>query len=215
MLNLHAHRNGKWALRSCDPHELETLPLTPNQWFSVGLHPWWLDFATLEDKWSKVNALTERKGLLAIGEVGLDRRSPLPVQDQIQVLKWHIQLASTLKIPLILHVVDYLDDLLKLRKQYPEGKWIWHGFHGHETLYQQLVDTNTDFSIGKKIFSGSLTLEKLVSQMPEKRLWIESDQEDDLVLRNIYQKVAKLRNIETDILIQHIFVRFQEDFKIK
>ncbi len=187
------------------------MPLVENQWFSTGLHPWWLNEATHQEQWKKVELLADRPGLLALGEVGLDRRSPVSLALQTQVLIQHIELALDLDVPLILHLTDYLDTMMQLRKKYPKGKWIWHGFNGHETLYRQLLSTNTDFSVGRRILLPPSSLHKLVEKIPENRIWMESDQEDDQILRNIYQKVSEIRNTETDILSLHIFVRFQKE----
>lgn len=213
LLNLHTHRNGPFNVRSCDPIELDVLPLEEQQWFSTGLHPWWLNTNTWNEQWKKIEALINRPGLLAIGEVGLDRRSPVDLAIQTQVLVRHIELALELGLPLILHLTDYFDVVMQLRKKYPKGLWIWHSFNGHATMYRQLLKTNTDFSIGRKLLLQNSPLENLIEHIPEDRFWLESDQEDDLVLRDIYKKVSQLRKVETDILSQHIFVRFEEVIK--
>lgn len=213
-MNLHTHRNSEYAIRSCDPSELETMPLVEGQWVSTGLHPWWLNESTAIFRWQEVELLAARNGVLALGEVGLDRRSPASLELQVKVLEWHIKLALEMEIPLILHLTDYLDTMMQLRKKYPKGLWIWHGFNGHESMYRQLLKTNTDFSIGRKVLSSAERLEVLIKEMPLERMWIESDQEDDAVLRNIYQKVSELRNIETNMLSLHIFARFKDRFKV-
>ncbi len=68
-------------------------------------------------------------GAAAIGEIGLDRRWPLPVAVQIQMLKPHLQLAQKMALPVVVHCVRMYPELNGVLK-YFSGRILHHRFQG-------------------------------------------------------------------------------------
>jgi len=78
-------------------------------WFAIGVHPWWPDEAALD---RLPDALD---GANAIGETGLDyRTAKLPAERAVQrrLFDAHLALAEATGLPVVVHSVDALPDVL-------------------------------------------------------------------------------------------------------
>lgn len=94
------------------------------------------------------------KHLIAIGEIGWDRRSNLSEAEQTDLVRWQIGLAHSAGRGIVFHVVGGWHLLLAERKRYIEavGKkvalpWFVHGFRKGEKLAKQLNDMGIYLSI--------------------------------------------------------------------
>ena len=149
-LNIHTHTPA---------HEGEqTLP-------AAGLHPWYLT-----PEWPAALAQLEQQlkpGVL-IGECGLDRLCPTPYPLQLAAFEAQIQLSERRRLPLILHCVRALDDVLRLKRG-TRQPWIYHGFRGKPQQLHQLLDHGFYISFGYLHNAESLRA------CPLDRLFLETD----------------------------------------
>ena len=68
-----------------------------------------------------------------------------PMELQLAVFKEQVKLSEKLGLPLIIHCVKAMDELLAVKKEFrPQQAWIWHGFRG-----------KTGISYEKKTGSGT------------------------------------------------------------
>ena len=87
-----------------------------NVFYSVGVHPMKLNelgesvFVGIEDT-------VRIKKVIAIGECGLDRRSPICMKTQEEILEVQVRLAEELCKPLIIHCVKAYSELIAVRKR--------------------------------------------------------------------------------------------------
>lgn len=182
-LNLHTHH---------PVHEDErTIP-------SFGLHPWFLT----EDWSAQIPSITASITATEsfIGECGLDRLCDTPYDRQMAAFEAQIALSEQLGIPLILHCVKAIDDVIRLKRT-THQPWIWHGFRGKPQQLQQLLDHNFYISFGFKYHPDSL------QACPSDRLFLETDDIPDAIAP-LYHKAALLRGLDTEILCEQVWQNY-------
>lgn len=138
----------------------DTFRPVPGGLYSAGIHPWWTADDDLDHELAGVARLARHPQVVAIGECGLDTLRGGPLDRQLAILKWHIQLAETVKKPLTLHCVRAFHLLLALRKQQTHQtaqanqtstpRMVIHGFRGGPALASQLLSAGFELSFGPR-----------------------------------------------------------------
>jgi TatD DNase family protein len=160
--------------------------------YSIGLHPLYLDRALFEDV--KQWAVYER--ILAIGECGLDKLSSFPLELQQQEFYKQVLLANELNKPLIIHCVRAFDEVVAVLK-HARVPVIFHGFNKSRELAKQLIDKGYYLSLGKVLEQERS--KELVSVIPVTQLFLETDN-NDIRIETIYQLAADAYNVELNSL---------------
>ena len=146
--------------------------------------------------------------LLAIGESGLDRLCDTPYDLQLQVFREEVSLSEQLRKPLFLHCVRAIDDILRIRKELnAQQPCIWHGYRGNEQQLHQLLDHNFYFSFGLKYNTEALLA------CPLDRLLLETDDDTQHPISELYTEVANLRKISVEELIKQMHSNFRTLFR--
>ncbi len=143
---------------------------------AVGLHPNSADHAdnTLE---SQLRGYAKHDSVVSIGEIGLDyyRDNVEPVV-QHEVLRRQLALALELDLPVILHNRESTDDLLKILKEFPGIRGVWHSFLGTVEEAESYLELGLYLGIGGPLtFKKNEALRETVAQLPLDRLLIETD----------------------------------------
>lgn len=147
----------------------------PDHFYSVSLHPW-----DICDDWkvqmAKVAVMAMHPRVLAIGEAGLDKKkSPVPMEVQMEVFREHVKLSEMLRKPLIVHCVKAVDELLAIRKEMGvTHPWMLHGYRGGPEQAEQLRRAGVYVSLGLDYNTDTLL------DMPFKYLLLESDTYGDV-----------------------------------
>ena len=208
------------SLISIELADLENLALDniDNKFFSIGLHPWRLP-ANIE--FLKENCIALRKaltlpGVIALGEVGLDRLWGADMKVQEAYFGESIKLARELAKPLIIHCVRCYPELLSIRKKSaPDLTMLVHGYNGKTEILEQLL--KHDFYVS----FGSVSLKRddiceYIRQKPEyfHRICLETD-DSGLNIEEIYTRAAKV--FEMDIqklkqLMKKNFISLFQDY---
>lgn len=169
---------------------------------SLGIHPWELTAPFVEsevrEKFLQLKTTFHPK-ILAIGECGFDRRREgiAEIGDQEKVLEWHMDWASEVGRPLVLHCVKASSDLLKMLKQKNyKGKILLHDFAGNLEEANQFLHHDCYFSFGKSLFRKDGKAAEVFSMLPREHLFLESDDHRDHTLLEIYQKAAQILKID-------------------
>jgi TatD DNase family protein len=155
---------------------------------AVGLHPWYIDALSPSAQHAALEGLEaalRAQHAVAVGECGLDRRRAqrggAPLSLQLEVLRVHVSLARTLRLPLVLHCVDAhgaLLDLLSAEGPLPAGG-VLHSYSGAADLVPRYAALGLSFS-----FAGVLTRaqaqrpKRALMAVPLGRLLVESDGPD-------------------------------------
>ena len=179
---------------------------------AVGSHP---------DVADEVNeAVLERYRLLAaenpkvkaIGEIGIDYHyEDIPREFQLKAFRMQMELAKELNLPVIVHEREAHEDGMKVVKEFPEVKGVFHCYSGSAEMARQLVDLG--WYIG---FTGVLTFKnarkaiETAENIPLERIVLETDcpymapvphrgkRNDPGYLCYMAQKLAQIRGLSVE-----------------
>ncbi len=153
----------------------------PGLVYGVGVHPWWLTRCTVGNELGALaSPFVKDDACVAIGECGLDAKIDAPMNEQIALLEQHLQLASDLLMPLIVHVRAAHRELQASLKRFrlPAGGVI-HAYTG--SLQQAEVYLKLGFHLG---VGGAISYERAkktrhtFSVLPLESMVLETDAPD-------------------------------------
>ena len=126
-----------------------------------------------------INNVKSNNKIIGVGETGLDFYYNNSDKDvQIESFQNHIEAASTLKIPIIVHSRSAENETYEiLKKNYNKDlKILMHCFTGSSSFATQLMPLDAYFSASGIItFKNSLDLQETFSKIPNEKLLIETD----------------------------------------
>lgn len=174
----------------------------PGVFLAPGLHP------AYADQWcgssaSQLKGLVQQPGVVAVGEIGLDRTVEPFLKQQELAFCAQLDIAHTAGLPVLLHVREATGAVLKILRERQVGKkvsGVWHGFSESLPVAHELVE------LGFKIGVGPILLRKNARKLPEavkvlplSALVLETDLPDmaetPATLVQIAEKIAALRGI--------------------
>lgn len=166
-----------------------------HQLFTVGMHPWWtMELPSTAQK-EQLNHLLGMNNCLAMGEMGLDNLKGPEMDLQMDILRQLLPIAEELKLPVIIHCVRAYDQLLRIKKEFPKvEKWCIHGFGRHVTLAKQLIDKGFHLSIMPTVKPHKY--QEFFSQLPNERLFLETDSMADVSIEGVYQTVSEVTSLD-------------------
>lgn len=158
----------------------------PGLYHAVGIHPWWLKTAWPEAEPERANLADRMKTLLngqrciALAECGLDGAIDTPMEQQLAVVNWHLEVAQETGYPIIFHCHKAHHLLQPLLKKYalPQGGMI-HAFSGSQQNAEDYWELGYYLGIG-----GTITYERAhktraaVKNLPLEALVLETDAPD-------------------------------------
>ena len=143
---------------------------------SVGSHPDSADEVN-EEVIEQYRKLCQNEKIKAIGEIGLDYYyEDIPRQIQQKAFRMQMALAQELDMPVIVHEREAHDDGMRIVKEFPKVKGVFHCYSGSAEMARQLV--NMGWYIG---FTGVLTFKnarkavETAASIPLDRIVIETD----------------------------------------
>lgn len=148
---------------------------------ACGLHPYFINNSNQQNlQQTMLDFIQANPQIIAIGECGLDKHIPVDEATQQQVFTTQVQLAIELELPLIIHVRDQHNSLLRLLKQLkPKQGGVIHGFAGSFELAQSYWQLGFYLGIGGVIsYPRAQKTRKAVQQMPLESLLLETDAPD-------------------------------------
>jgi TatD DNase family protein len=157
------------------------LAKTYNQIYcALGIHPHDSKMRKQEDYDFFIKAAKAEKKVVAIGETGLDYYYNFSEKDvQKKVFAEHIELADSLKLPLIIHLRDAQADMaaiLKENKRHLNNGAVLHCYTGSAEMikvYLNLCDMY--FSFGGAVTFKNANKEEVVKAVPLNKLMLETD----------------------------------------
>ncbi|WP_258361051.1 TatD family hydrolase [Moorella sulfitireducens] len=145
---------------------------------AVAVHPH--DAVTFDAEAEAVIGGLARDGrVVAIGETGLDYyRNLSPRQRQQEVFRWHLELARSLRLPVIIHDRDAHGDTLRILKKagpLPAGG-VLHCFSGSWEMARECLEMGFYISLaGPVTFKNATRLREIAVRVPLEQLLIETD----------------------------------------
>lgn len=176
-----------------------------NMWAIVGLHP--TDYKRGFDS-AAYKELASHPRVVAIGECGLDfYREPRSRKEQVKIFEEQIELANTLKKPLMLHIREAYRDAYEVLKSAARMVGTAHFFAG--SWEEAKLFLNLGFSLS---FAGPVTFssdyDEVIKQVPLDKFLVETDspfaaptphrgqRNEPLYVELVIKKVALLRGLE-------------------
>ena len=183
---------------------------TEKEYYSYGIHPWNVTNEIECEKYLlTLQTLLKEKRIIAIGECGLDTK--LTQNDILIQKKWfikQIELAQEYQVPVYIHTVNTINDIISLKKKWKDQIWIIHGFTSALQQAKQLIDLNCYISIGRSVLNkNNVKINQILKLAFERRrLLIETDNDDSHVvdLKDIYVSIAERLEIDVEMLKEYI-----------
>ena len=184
------------------------LKYQPQCYSAYGLHPMFM----AEHKAKHLDVLPEylqKEHVVAVGEIGLDYFIPNPdKQAQLDLFVAQLEIASEMKLPVIIHARKSLDIVLKHLRRFPNLCGSIHSFSGSEQQAKQLIDLGFYLGFGGPItYTRATKLQRLVKTLPLESILLETDSPDQpgashygernepAFLPEVAEIIAKLRSI--------------------
>jgi TatD DNase family protein len=209
-IDIHTHnQNRSENLVLYNLYRIETIDIKN---VTFGIHPWSLSENTLDADFDRLLLYCEKRLIVAVGEIGIDRAVDIPLEKQIYWFKKQLELAENCRLPLIIHCVRAWSDLLEIRKKCnSQTPWIFHGFNGGIKTAQQLIHKGCYLSFGHHLLKN-IKIQEIFKSLPIEYLFLETDNSDEKI-EAIYEKAAYLRGITISDLKMHVEKNFATVFK--
>jgi len=155
--------------------------------YALGIHPLYTLDALEDDlillhrhlkAHSDSSALHER--LVAVGEIGLDGfEKSLDWSRQVHFFEAQLKLAQLFDLPVVLHVRQAVDFVLKGLRKYKVRGGIAHAFNGSLQQAEHFIDMGFKLGFGGAVtYPRALHLRRLVQQVPAESIVLETDSPD-------------------------------------
>lgn len=213
------------SLQSCE-EVLQLCSGYPGRIFpAIGVHP----TRSIFEKWSdrhKLAAYANTPGVIAIGEIGLDYHYKREEQHRLKQHLWFIyqlNLAWKMKLPVILHVRDAHEDVLRILKWHSARKLggVIHCFYGSKEIAEQYLKLGYHFGIGGSVLQleeRAKDLWESIPHIPLDRILLETDapfilpyckdviqpkylrraRNTSLILPAVIKKIAEIKGLSAD-----------------
>ena len=190
---------------------------------SVGLHPWYLTKENAEKDLEKMVELIDKQNIIAIGECGLDKLKGESFDFQTDIFAKQIQLAESVRKPVIIHCVRAFNEVISLKKKLkPSIPLVIHGFNKNEAILTELLKNGFYISIGATLslrgttptarneaeLRGDNNFKNTVLQIPTERLFFETD-DKDMDIQQVYDAYCDAADMDLIDLKSIIYNNFK------
>lgn len=182
--------------------------------YALGIHPMYVDAAVIQDIETLQNYI-EKFNPIAIGEIGLDyfvctpKLNPENIEKQIIFFTKQLKMAAYYDLPVLLHVRQAVDDVLKYLRRHPVRGGIAHAFNGSLQQAEQFISLGFKLGFGGAMtYSRAVKIRELAVKLPLEAIVLETDAPDmapawlgsgvrnsPLELHKIAQVLADLRQL--------------------
>lgn len=181
---------------------------------SVGIHP--SDCMNLPADYIDIlRGMSCNKKVVAIGEIGLDYHYDGYDRDaQIDCFTNQLELASELKLPVIIHSREATQDTMEILKKY-KPKGVVHCFSGSVETAREIINLGMMISFtGVLTFKNSRKAVEACKEIPIERLMLETDspymapvpfrgkRNDSSLTHYVAEKVAEIKGITVEEVIK-------------
>jgi TatD DNase family protein len=163
--------------------DLHRQGLSPRVFYALGIHPMYVESASLADLDVLRLAIAESVNdpfFVGVGEIGLDGFVPgLDQAKQLVFFEAQLQIARDFDLPVIMHVRRAQDAVLKQIRRYQPRAGIAHAFNGSEQQALQFLNLNCVLGFGGAMtFTRALQIRRLAQGLPIEAIVLETDSPD-------------------------------------
>jgi TatD DNase family protein len=184
---------------------------TEENYFSIGLHPWFINKLNISKEINYIQSLANEKSFVAIGETGIDKVIERDIA--FQKLRFYelIELSEELKRPLIVHSVKGSNEVINAYKSTkPSQKWIIHGFNQRWSVAESFLENDILLSFGSSLIKNETTRE-VFKKMPLGSYFLETDESDDEI-ETIFAEAALLSELPLETIQFNLEQQFNQLF---
>lgn len=194
---------------------------------AVGIHPH--DSSLLNDgNISELEQLSHHPKVVAIGEIGLDYHHDFSPRDaQKAAFERQLELASKLRLPVIIHDREAHADTLDILRGFDLESVVYHCFSGSLEHAKILLDMGCYLSFtGAITFKGANKSHDVIRYMPADRLMLETDapylapvphrgkRNDSTYLPIVAELMADIRHTSLEEITEMTFINGKNFFKM-
>jgi len=173
---------------------------------TFGIHPEFIKEIREKEKDKFMGRIKENKSsIVGIGECGLDYfwvKDETLREKQKELFIEFINLAKDLKLPLVIHARDAVEDAIKILEKCDARNVQMHMF-GSKNLLQRVIENGWRISIGP-IIKTSKAHRKIARDMPIENILLETDspwfgfgkRNDPLSIKLVAEKIAEIRKLD-------------------
>lgn len=173
---------------------------------SAGIHPWYVTEDNLQLLKLLLTDHISQHDALAIGECGLDKICPTPMEVQKEAFLFQIDLAKQIRKPLIIHCVRAYQEVMHLlESQENQVPVVFHGFNKHRQLAHDLLNAGYYLSFGKSLFQERI--QQVLASCPIDKIFLETDGESFSV-KELYHISAETLGIPVETLQRQIIQNY-------
>lgn len=207
----------------CNQHPNFCLPM-------MGLHPSSVN-GSFKKSLEIIKDQLTKQNYIAIGEIGIDLYwDDTFLKEQIEAFEIQIDWAKEMKLPIVIHARDSFEEIFSvLDKKMDKSLFgVFHCFTGGIAEMEKIFTyKNFYFGIGGILTFKNAGLDKVVSKIPLDKLVLETDspylspvpyrgkRNQSSYLYNIAEKLAEVKNVSLDKLIETTGNNAVELFKLK
>jgi TatD DNase family protein len=214
-INIHTHINSDSDKSIVNIFPSENQIHQTGNFFSTGLHPWYIDIKDYQGKMEIVRNRSKNSSCLAIGETGLDRLAKTDMELQKEILKQHVEIAEEVGKPLIIHCVRAFDELVGIKKNSrSKVPWIVHGFNSNMQVAEKLIREGMVLSFGKALAHKESNANKVLGMVQDHDFFLETD-DSKFSIQEIYSFAARIRSISLEELMIMVQRNFEQTFTLQ
>lgn len=152
--------------------------------YALGIHPLFVEQSVNADL-DTLDVYIQAHHAIAIGEIGLDyfihkpQLNPKPIEKQVFFFCEQLKIAQRYNLPVLLHVRNAVDDVLKYLRRYPVVGGIAHAFNGSQQQAEQFIALGFKLGFGGAMtYSRALKIRALAEKLPLASIVLETDAPD-------------------------------------
>ncbi len=196
---------------------------------SIGIHPYNIKEDNVQDLYDMYKK-EENKKVVAVGEIGLDYHfSKEDKKEQINCFIEQIELANTLKLPILVHTRDASLDTYKILKDEKKAEYgtLLHCFNPTDDLVRLVLDRGYTVAFGGNItYKRAPSFGKYLNEIPLEQIVVETDApylppvplrgtvNDSTNLKYICKRLAEYRGIDENIIVENVYNNAKKFYKI-
>ena len=160
---------------------IELASLFPEVYCAIGIHPSDVESLDIEEVISQLKELYKTSNKIkAIGEIGLDKywvKDEEIITKQKEFFIRQIELANELKLPIIIHDREALEDTLKILKEHPPlYGGVMHCFSGSVEYLKEILSLGLYIGLdGPVTYKNAIIPKEVAKVVPLDRLLVETD----------------------------------------
>jgi TatD DNase family protein len=202
---------------------------------SLGFHPFFYhDFSDkIYKKYKKFLKVNDK--IVALGEIGLDYKAKIPLNQQEEIFKRWVELAKENNITILIHhrlnkeswysnKYPNRPRILAILDQYFSNyqNIVFHCFSYSFEFLQQIIDNGGFVSFSLNLLRKNKKINDSLKKCPFDNLLLETDspymkirakESTPLDIKSVYSYVAELKNISKNELENKIFLNVKKVFK--